>query len=195
MNKDKFDYIYNYVMDDIEITDATTVVNVVNALVSRKIEVGNPEITSDYTQGYKAGTLKVVEINLVPHYCFFTVDEKGCIDCIVINERMACEGYMSSDVAVYFILMHIGIRNIRAYHIHEGHLVRAVKCRGGKIRLKQIIDYGKQTLNDAARHAIGNGEPIYDAYKCTCGSTMFYVKDETVGMDCPYCKTHIRFEV
>lgn len=195
MNKDKFDYIYNYVMDDIEIADATTVVNAVNALVSRKIEVGNPEITSDYTHGYKAGTLKVVEINLVPHYCFFTVDEKGCFDCIVINERVSCEGYMSSDVAVYFILMHIGVKNIRAYHMHEGHLVRAVKCRGGKIRLKQIVDYGKKNLNDAASHAIGNGQAIYTMHKCTCGTCIFYIHGETKRMDCPSCNKHILFEV
>jgi hypothetical protein len=195
MNKDKLDYIYNYIMDEVEIAYANVVANAVNKLVSRKIEVGNPAITTDYTQGYKAGTIKVINNNDNTNYYFMTVDEKGCIDCIIINEKTYRERAASPDWAVYFILMHIGLKNIGAYHIHEGHLVRAVRCRGGKIRLKQIVDYGKKNLNDAANHALGEGQAIYTMHKCTCGTCIFYIQGETKGMNCPSCNKHVSFEV
>ena len=196
MNKDKLDYIYNYVMDDIENAEAMAVEYAINQLVKKKIAVGNPSITHEYTHGLMAGTIKILEINLIYHYCFLTVDEKGCLDCVIINERLGDkDGYLSRDLAVLFLLTHIGVKNIGAYHIHEGYLVRAVKCRGGKIRLKQILSYGIDSLNNAAQHAIGDEKPIYDRHKCECGKSIFFIAGETQGIDCPSCNQHILFEV
>lgn len=195
MNKERIDYIYNYVMDDIENAEAMAVEYAINNLVKKKIAVGNPSVTNEYTQGLMAGTIKILEINLIYHYCFLTVNKKGNIDCIVINELLGDkDGYISRDIAVLFLLEQIGVKNIRAYHIHEGYLVRAVRCRGGKIRLKQILSYGINSLNHAAQHAIGNEQPIYDRYKCECGKSIFFIPGETVGMNCPSCNRYVKFK-
>ena len=68
-----------------------------------------------------------------------------------------------------------------------------VGCKFVKIKAPNLS--GIDITNQVYEIPMSYGEPIYDAYKCTCGSTMFYIKDETVGMDCPYCQTNIRFEV
>ena len=152
-----------------------------------------PDITSDYTQGYIAGCIKVIEIDYEYHYYLLTIGEKGTRDYIYINDRVSHYGDIRRDYVVLYLLTKLGLKTISAHHIHEGYLVRAVRAKNGKIRLRQVLSYGIASLNNEAQHALGNEEAIFDRYKCECGNSIFYIKDETVGMDCPFCSKHILF--
>lgn len=180
MNKEMLDYVYNYIMDDIENAEAMAVEYAINNLVRNKISVGNPIV--DF-----AGSIKILEVNFDYHYYFLSVDEHGQRTCIDINEQVANGDYASRDIVVLFLLKHLGLRNVGAYYIHEGYLVRAVKARNGKIKLKQILSYGINSLNDAAQKAIGEEKPIYDRYKCECGKSIFFVKESQSIVKCPNC--------
>ena len=192
MNTNEFKYIYNYVMNDKELAEAECIRDTVNKLVSCKIEIGNPDTTTDYTQGYKAGTIKVLTNDSRYVYCFLTVDERGCFDCIIVNEWINPDS-LSKDAIIHFLLWKIDKDVYRECHLHEGYLVHAKKSNNGKICLEQIIDYGSRTLNGEVQHALGHGEAIYRKHTCSCKGVIFYVEGETAGMDCPYCKKHIKF--
>ena len=194
MTADKLDYVYNYIMDDIESSEANAVEHAINNIMKQNlIRIGTPDITSDYTQEFVAGCIKVIEIDYEYHYYLLTIGEKGTRDYIYINEKVSPYGDIRRDYVILYLLMHLRLRNVRAYHIHEGYLVRAVRSKNGKIKLKQVLSYGVQPLNNEAQHALGNEEAIFDRYKCECGNSIFYIKDETVGMDCPFCSKHILF--
>lgn len=194
MTANKLDYIYNYVMDDIEYSEAEAVEHAINSIMKRNIiRIGTPDIISDDTQGFIAGCIKVIEIDYEYHYYLLTIGEKGTRDYIYINEKVSHYGEIRRDYVVLYLLIYLGLKNVRAYHIHEGYLVRAVRCKNSKIKLKQVLSYGISSLNNDAQHAIGNEKPIFDRYKCECGHSVFYIHGETVGMDCPICSTHIMF--
>ena len=193
MTTEKLNYIYNYVMDDIEYAESEAVEYAINNIFkSEKIRIGTPDVSNEYTQSI-SGCIKVIEVDLEYHYYFLYIGEKGEKYCVDINDKMSHYGDIRRDYIVLYLIKYLGLRNAFAYYIHEGYLVRAVKCRGGKIRLKQILSYGIESLNKEAQHAIGNENPIFDRYKCECGNSIFYIKDETVGMDCPLCSKHVLF--
>ena len=185
MNKEKLDYVYNYVMDDIENSEAMAVEYAINNLVKNKISIGNP--VADFS-----GSIKVVEVDLEYHYYFLTVNNDGQRTYIDINEQVSNGDYVSRDRVVLFLLKHLGLRNVRAYHIHEGYLVRAVRARNGKIRLKQILSYGINSLNAAAQKAIGGEQPIYDRYKCECGKSIFFINEGQSVIKCSNCNKEIQ---
>ena len=194
MTTDKLNYVYNYVMDDIEYSESEAVEYAINTIMkNKKIAIGSPEIQNNSAQNVIAGCIKVIEVDLEYHYYFLYIDKNGCRNGIDINEKMSHYGEIRRDLVVLYILTILGLRNISAYHIHEGYLVRAVRSKNGKIKLKQILSYGIQSLNNEAQHALGNEEAIFDRYKCDCGHSVFYIKDETVGINCPFCNQHIAF--
>lgn len=191
MTQEKLNYIYNYIIDDIEYSESAAVEHVINTLFKcDKIAVGNQSGMNNLSN--MSGCIKVIEIDFEYHYYFLYL-KNGERKCIYINEQVANYGDIRRDYIVLYLIKYLDLRNAFAYYIHEGYLVRAVKCRGGKIRLKQILSYGIESLNKEAQHAIGNEQPIFDKYKCNCGNSIFYIKDETVGMDCPFCFKHILF--
>lgn len=194
MTPEKLNYVYNYVMDDIEYAESEAVEYAINNLFKiNKIAIGTPIVSMEYACGKISGCIKVIEIDLEYHYYFLYLEEDGERHCIDINKEVYHYGDIRRDYVVLYLINYLGLKNAFAYYIHEGYLVRAVRCRGGKIRLKQILSYGIESLNKEAQHAIGNEKPIFDRYKCECGNSIFYIKDETVGMDCPFCSKHVLF--
>lgn len=196
MTKEDLDYIFNYQMDDIEYSEADAIANTVNKYACRKLNIGTPDWSEQYTHQLVFGTIKVIEVNYEYHYYLLRINDKGGFECIDINERInkyINEPAIPRDVAILIFLTYAGTPHIERFHIHEGYVVRAHKSWNNKYWLEPIIGYGTQQRDADMLHAIGDKKDIYTKVKCDCGYQLFIIGGETKGVDCPHCHKHLMF--
>ena len=185
---DKVDYIFNYLMDDIEFAEADSVANTVNSHGGLKLEIGNPHFASDI-----CGSVKVIERDLEYYYYFLFYDAKGGKNFFDVS--MLSNAHLSNALprhkAILIFLAFARVPELNRFHLHEGFLVKEHR-ENDCYWLEQAANV--TNLNKEIQHAICNQQPVFDKLRCSCGYEMFIIKKETRGLICPSCEQYIKIQ-
>ena len=183
---DNVDYIFNYIMDDIEFSEADSIANTVNQFGGLHIDIGNPTI-----KPATCGSVKVIERNFDYYYYFLFYDINGNKN--FFNVSQLINAYMFDALArhkaLLLFLTFARVPELNLFHLHEGFLVKEHQ-EGDVYWLEQAANVSN--LNQEIQHAVCNQEPVFDKIQCDCGHVLFMNKNETRSITCPMCNQYIR---
>ena len=138
-------------MNEFEQYEAHRIVDLVNKHKNKDappIKVGDPAITSEYTEGYTYGTIKCIKKEIGYAYYLFRVAERGGMDCIDLNqciEKIYPKDIVIIDGIMHYLLTSIGCER-HVYYIHNGFLIKAHLDKNGLYWLEQLHSYGSGML-------------------------------------------------
>lgn len=180
--------IYNYTMNDKELYHCTEIAKAVNDFVgSEQIFIGVPPTTTDFVEGYVAGSIMCVEKECGFDYYFFTVSERGCVNCEQFNDTWMPKTYQEQYghirlpqlfVLYLFLSVRLSLREELSFKIaiHNGYVVSSSLCDNGKYRLTPLLITSSSGMGaDLVFEAVGYEEPIWDKIECpACRSVFFH---------------------